>query len=178
MTEQRVIFGQRGGKSFQAGYDAGYAACKQDIANEPPGTEEVKWLRKLKYAILRGEVDIHINVNFTANQSALETYAQRQVIEYAEAQEARYIKHLQDTIDRLKTSPRWTPCAERLPTEDGIYMVTIRIDNILQHGEYESRVRLDDGHWLGMSSDMKVTAWRKESPYNPDHIVYAGKGER
>ena len=62
----------------------------------------------------------------------------------------------------------WTPCAVGMPKKDGTYMVTIRIDNVFQHGEYESRVRFDQGHWVGMSSDMKVAAWRKESPYRAD----------
>lgn len=70
----------------------------------------------------------------------------------------------------ISQRPDWTPCAEGLPTEDGFYMVTIRIDNVLQHGEYESRVELDGGRWCQISSDMEVVAWRKESPYRADHI--------
>lgn len=74
-------------------------------------------------------------------------------------------------IADFPTATNWTPCAEGLPTEDGFYMATVRIDNVLQHGEYESRVEFDDRFgWSGMSSDMKVVAWRKESPYKGDHI--------
>ena len=66
------------------------------------------------------------------------------------------------------TRPVWTPCDEELPESDGFYIATIRIDNVLQHREYEKRVEFDRGQWCGISSDMKVVAWREESPYNPN----------
>ena len=91
------------------------------------------------------------------------------------------IKSFNDDIDCLRehikshSIPVWTPCDKGLPKSDGFYMATIRLDNILQHREYEKRIEFDRGHWCGMSSDMKVVAWREESPYKPDHIVDPNK---
>ena len=88
--------------------------------------------------------------------------------EVATRDETRYLMAMIMAISALESAPVWTPCSEEMPKSDGFYMVTIRTDNVLQHGEYESRVEFDRGDWCGMSSDMKVIAWREESPYSPD----------
>lgn len=106
MTEKIYIAGQRGGKSFQVGYDAGYAKCKQDIANEPPTTDEVKWVRKLRLAILRGDIELRIEGVNPVNKAALETYVQRLAVDYAEEQTAQYIKALQDENSYLHSQSR------------------------------------------------------------------------
>lgn len=186
-NDKIIIAGARGGKSFQAGYDAGYAQCKLDIAKEPPGTEEMKWLRKMKYAIMRGHVNFHISAMVTDEANhALESFALRRAIEYTEEQEARYIEYLQETIDRLKASqPDWTPCAEgqNLPTEKGVYNVTALISRRFRKETVSAPASYDpereDCTWdiLNVPEDYDyyfVIAWQPlPAPYNPDHNANA-----
>lgn len=171
MPEQRVIFGQRGGKSFQAGYEAGYKQCKKDIANEPPSTEEMKWLRKLRMAILGGEVAFRFEHVNPINEPVLKSVLQIHFIEYCEAETSKYIQSLHDQIAYLRERRQqcWIPCNKGNPTEEGYYFVTIEINNVFQRGRYETKMEYTPHlGWIGVSSDMKVIAWRDCAPYNGD----------
>jgi len=143
-----------------------------DALNPVPSRQEIEWLRKLRISILDGKCKIAVTLPDGASSKTLDTYAGEVVARYTEIETQRHIDRLYEIIDELRDHPRsnWKPCDKEMPTEDGFYMATIRVDNALQHGEYESRVEFDRGHWCQISSDMKVTAWRKESPYRADQF--------
>lgn len=52
----------------------------------------------------------------------------------------------------------WIPCSERLPEEDGYYLITIRFYHL--HNLVVMGCNFEDGKWLYMDGDDEVLAWQ------------------
>ena len=73
-----------------------------------------------------------------------------------------YIKHKAPTIEM----PKWIPCSERLPSEDGWYLIALAFEWGI---EYEAG-RWEDGMWWNPNSHVNVAWMPLPQPYEEtDH---------
>lgn len=60
----------------------------------------------------------------------------------------------------------WIPCSERLPEENGYYLITIKYYHL--HNNVTMGCFFDDGEWWKIDKDDKVIAWQPlPDPYIP-----------
>ena len=64
----------------------------------------------------------------------------------------------EEYINTSTDSSTWIPCSERLPEEDGYYLVTTRFYHL--HNLVVMGCNFEDGKWLYMDGDDEVLAWQ------------------
>lgn len=68
------------------------------------------------------------------------------------------IKNCEEIIKLIKEQPRWIPCSERLPEENGNYLVTVEAND----GTASIKFQMVDHYgpkWLHEGKHEKVIAW-------------------
>lgn len=88
------------------------------------------------------------------------------VEEYSNSEEEDPTDYANTELYAFWKKHQWIPCSERLPEENGYYLITIKFYHL--HNEVTIGCSFEDGEWFKVYKDDKVLAWMPlPEPYQP-----------